>query len=61
MAPVVNTLPEVVKTYLLHMWLQVLLLDELTTFLDSTDQQKVLQAVRNIVDTASPAVTALWV
>lgn len=41
--------------------LQVLLLDELTTFLDSADQQKVLQAVRNIVDSTSSSVTALWV
>ena len=40
---------------------QVLLLDELTTFLDTADQQNVLQAVRNVVDTASAPVTALWV
>ena len=40
---------------------QVLLLDELTTFLDTSDQQNVLQAVRNVVDTASAPVTALWV
>jgi ABC-type multidrug transport system fused ATPase/permease subunit len=30
--------------------LQVLLLDELTTFLDYEDQEKVLQCVRDIVD-----------
>lgn len=45
-------------------WLfpQVLLLDELTTFLDSTDQDSVLKAVRGIIDAQGPdPVTALWV
>ena len=37
---------------------RVLLLDELTTFLDEADQMGVLQAVRNIV---GGSVTALWV
>ena len=32
--------------------LQVLLLDELTTFLDYEDQENVLQCVRRIVDTS---------
>ena len=42
--------------------LQVLLLDELTTFLDSTDQESVLRAVRGIVDAqGTDPVTALWV
>lgn len=41
---------------------QVLLLDELTTFLDSSDQDSVLKAVRGIVDAQGPTpVTALWV
>lgn len=39
---------------------KVLLLDELTTFLDGTDQVGVIKAVRNSVDT-SAEVTALWV
>ncbi|KAK7316951.1 hypothetical protein RJT34_00791 [Clitoria ternatea] len=39
---------------------QVLLLDELTTFLDETDQIGVIKAVRNSLDT-SAEVTALWV
>ncbi|OIV98086.1 hypothetical protein TanjilG_25951 [Lupinus angustifolius] len=39
---------------------KVLLLDELTTFLDETDQVAVLKAVRNSLDT-STEVTALWV
>ncbi|TKY73831.1 ABC transporter I family member 10 [Spatholobus suberectus] len=39
---------------------KVLLLDELTTFLDETDQVGVITAVRNSVDT-SAEVTALWV
>ncbi|XP_020228800.1 ABC transporter I family member 10 [Cajanus cajan] len=39
---------------------KVLLLDELTTFLDETDQVGVIKAVRNSVDT-SEEVTALWV
>lgn len=44
------------------MVLQVLLLDELTTFLDSTDQQGVLTAVRGLVGSqGSESVTALWV
>ena len=41
---------------------QVLLLDELTTFLDSTDQEGVLRAVRDVVgQPGSDPVTALWV
>jgi len=44
------------------MVLQVLLLDELTTFLDSADQQGVLKAVRGLVGSqGSESVTALWV
>ncbi len=44
------------------MVLQVLLLDELTTFLDSADQQGVLKAVRGLVGSqGSETVTALWV
>ncbi|XP_016171611.1 ABC transporter I family member 10, chloroplastic isoform X2 [Arachis ipaensis] len=39
---------------------KVLLLDELTTFLDETDQVGVIKAVRNSLDT-SAEVTALWV
>ncbi|GAB2260252.1 hypothetical protein Droror1_Dr00011107 [Drosera rotundifolia] len=39
---------------------KVLLLDELTTFLDETDQIGVVKAVRNLLD-SSPDVTALWV
>lgn len=37
---------------------RVLLLDELTTFLDEADQMGVLEAVRNVV---GGSVTALWV
>ncbi|XP_057727830.1 ABC transporter I family member 10-like isoform X1 [Arachis stenosperma] len=39
---------------------KVLLLDELTTFLDETDQVGIIKAVRNSLDT-SAGVTALWV
>ncbi|KAF4402267.1 hypothetical protein G4B88_003188, partial [Cannabis sativa] len=39
---------------------KVLLLDELTTFLDETDQLGVIKAVRNSLD-SSEEVTALWV
>ncbi|KAK7282329.1 hypothetical protein RIF29_11009 [Crotalaria pallida] len=39
---------------------KVLLLDELTTFLDETDQVGVIKAVKNSLDT-SAEVTALWV
>lgn len=39
---------------------KVLLLDELTTFLDETDQVGVIKAVRNSLD-SSGDVTALWV
>ncbi|KAF4356884.1 hypothetical protein F8388_003179 [Cannabis sativa] len=39
---------------------KVLLLDELTTFLDETDQLGVIKAVRNSLD-SSKEVTALWV
>ncbi|XP_019235587.1 PREDICTED: ABC transporter I family member 10, chloroplastic [Nicotiana attenuata] len=39
---------------------KVLLLDELTTFLDETDQIGVIKAVRNSMDT-SKEITALWV
>ncbi|KAF7840111.1 ABC transporter I family member 10, chloroplastic isoform X1 [Senna tora] len=39
---------------------KVLLLDELTTFLDENDQMGVIRAVRNSLDT-SAEVTALWV
>ncbi|XP_057832070.2 ABC transporter I family member 10 isoform X2 [Cryptomeria japonica] len=39
---------------------RVLLLDELTTFLDETDQIGVIEAVRNVVD-GPQGVTALWV
>ncbi|XP_059314656.1 ABC transporter I family member 10 [Lycium ferocissimum] len=38
----------------------VLLLDELTTFLDETDQIGVIKAMRNSMDT-SKGITALWV
>ena len=42
--------------------LQVLLLDELTTFLDSADQEGVLKAVRGVVGIqGQSSVTALWV
>lgn len=37
---------------------QVLLLDELTTFLDFEDQENVLQCVRHIVDTSRPLAAA---
>ena len=39
---------------------RVLLLDELTTFLDEADQAGVVQAVRKVVDSAEK-VTAVWV
>ena len=39
---------------------QVLLLDELTTYLDPEDQQGVLDAVRTVVD-GPERVTAVWV
>ncbi|XP_015057092.1 ABC transporter I family member 10 [Solanum pennellii] len=39
---------------------KVLLLDELTTFLDETDQIGVIKAMRNSMDT-SQGITALWV
>lgn len=39
---------------------KVLLLDELTTFLDETDQIGVIKAVKNSLD-KSEEVTALWV
>ena len=39
---------------------RVLLLDELTTFLDEADQAGVVRAVRNVVDSDSK-VTAVWV
>ncbi|KAK7828721.1 abc transporter i family member 10, partial [Quercus suber] len=39
---------------------KVLLLDELTTFLDENDQIGVIKAVRNSLD-SSEEVTALWV
>eukprot|EP00897_Mesotaenium_endlicherianum_P008647 jgi/Mesen1/7810/ME000413S07067 len=39
---------------------QVLLLDELTTFLDGADQVSVLEAVRDVIATRE-GVTALWV
>ncbi|XP_024533581.1 ABC transporter I family member 10 isoform X1 [Selaginella moellendorffii] len=39
---------------------RVLLLDELTTFLDETDQVGVLEAVRRVV-AGPPSVTSLWV
>ena len=46
----------------LHLVMQVLLLDELTTFLDSADQQGVLKAVKGLVaPQGSESVTALWV
>ena len=41
---------------------QLLLLDELTTFLDSEDQRGVLDAVRSITRSATQdQVTAIWV
>lgn len=39
----------------------ILLLDELTTFLDGSDQMNVVKSVKNIVDTSGGRVTALWV
>ena len=39
----------------------ILLLDELTTFLDGNDQMNVVRSVKNIVDTSGGRVTALWV
>ena len=39
---------------------QVLLLDELTTFLDRRNQEAVLRAVRHVLE-RRPTVTALWV
>jgi len=40
---------------------ELLLLDELTTFLDEADQLGVIQAVRNAVDSSDGAVTAILV
>jgi len=40
---------------------ELLLLDELTTFLDEADQLGVIQAVRNAVDSSGGAVTAILV
>lgn len=45
---------------------RLLLLDELTTYLDGHDQRKVLESVRNVVDrqiagSDTSAVTAVWV
>lgn len=44
---------------------RLLLLDELTTYLDGHDQRKVLQSIRNVVDRRVPVgshpVTAVWV
>lgn len=39
----------------------ILLLDELTTFLDGHDQINVVTSVKNIVESSSRRVTALWV
>ena len=39
----------------------ILLLDELTTFLDGHDQLNVVKSVKNIVETSGRQVTALWV
>lgn len=39
----------------------ILLLDELTTFLDGNDQMNVVKSVKNIVETSGRRVTALWV
>ena len=44
----------------LSLLVQVLLLDELTTFLDADDQRSVLDAIRAAVD-GPQRVTALWV
>jgi len=40
---------------------KVLLLDELTTFLDFSDQRGVLEAVRRVVQDGEEPVTAIWV
>jgi len=40
---------------------ELLLLDELTTFLDEADQRGVIEAVRNAVDSSAGRVTAIWV
>jgi energy-coupling factor transporter ATP-binding protein EcfA2 len=40
---------------------ELLLLDELTTFLDEADQRGVIEAVRRAVDESDGGVTALWV
>ena len=40
---------------------ELLLLDELTTFLDEEDQRGVIEAVRHAVDSSAGAVTAMWV
>jgi energy-coupling factor transporter ATP-binding protein EcfA2 len=40
---------------------ELLLLDELTTFLDEADQRGVIEAVRRAVDESDGRVTALWV
>jgi energy-coupling factor transporter ATP-binding protein EcfA2 len=40
---------------------ELLLLDELTTFLDEEDQRGVIEAVRHAVDSSTGAVTAIWV
>ena len=45
---------------MLSLLVQVLLLDELTTFLDADDQRSVLDAIRAAVD-GPQRVTALWV
>jgi hypothetical protein len=45
---------------MLSLLAQVLLLDELTTFLDADDQRSVLDAIRAAVD-GPQRVTALWV
>lgn len=39
----------------------ILLLDELTTFLDGNDQMNVVKSVKDIVDNSNRRVTALWV
>lgn len=43
-----------------QIFMQVLLLDELTTFLDDEGQRSVMKAVRSAVEGANQ-VTALWV
>ena len=40
---------------------ELLLLDELTTFLDEADQRGVIEAVRRAVDESDGRVTAIWV